>query len=71
MIGVEEIAPKSVRSGRLLVRDRGGFVWSGDDVGAVAGIKKRSLVRGSGAGRGTSWEWESGTLHTVKLERNL
>lgn len=48
MIGVEEIAPKSVRSGRLLVRDRGGFVWLGDDVGVVAGIKKRSLARGSG-----------------------
>ena len=30
-------------------------------MGAVAGIKKRSLVRGSGAGRGTSWERESGT----------
>ena len=62
MIGVEEIAPKSVRSGRLLVRDRGGFVWLGDDVGVVAGIKKRSLSRGSGrAGRGTSWKRESGT----------
>lgn len=48
MIGVEEIAPKSVRSGRLLVRDRGGFVWLGDDVGVVAGIKKRSLARGNG-----------------------
>ena len=41
MIGVEEIAPKSVRSGRLLVRDRGGFVWLGDDVGVAVGIKKK------------------------------
>lgn len=43
MIGVEEIAPKSVRSGRLLVRDRGGFVWLGDDVGVAVGIKKRKI----------------------------
>lgn len=51
MIGVEEIAPKSVRSGRLLVRDRGGFVWLGDDVGAVAGIKKEK----SGTGQREGW----------------
>ena len=39
-------------------------------MGVVAGIKKRSLARGSGrAGRGTSWERESGTPRVAKLER--
>ena len=39
IIRVEEASPKSVRSGRLLVRDRVGFVFLCDLSSGVVGLK--------------------------------